>query len=207
MSESKKSGEFILKNLKTFNEVHNFFMISINEKIENSIDECIEEFSKNIEWERKFKFNRDVKTWLYPKNWKAVYVGDAKFYIDNTESDDKDNLWLSLFCQNSVDNSEVGFCFDKKFFGGKRTKKERRNNTFEDQFELLQEIGFKQLEDCFFLPIKLSNEALAKSWLKEDPFTPDDECFAPLREALEKLKQSVPIFEAIMDSALASQYS
>lgn len=77
----------------------------------------------------------------------------------------------------------------------------------EEQYDFLQEIGFKKFDDQFFLPIKLNNEALAKSWLKEDPFTPNDECFAPLNDALEKLKQSVPIFEAIMESALASQNS
>lgn len=87
-------------------------------------------------------------------------------------------------------------------------KKNNLINSFsEDQYDFLQKIGFKKFDDQFFLPIKLSNEALAKSWLKEDPFTSDDECFAPLHETLEKLKQSVPIFEAIMNSALASQDS
>lgn len=142
------------------------------------------------------------------KKWKTDYDSDPKFYISHTESNEENNLWLSLFCQNSINNSEAGFCFDKKFFGDRRTKKNRSDNTAEDQYDLLQKIGFKQLDDRFFLPIKLSNKALAKSWLeKEDPFTPSDECFSPLRDALEKLKQSVPIFEAIMDSALTPQNS
>lgn len=211
MSESKKSGEFILNNLQIFNETYNFFMTSINNKIEHGIDKCVEEFSKENDWESEFKFSEEWdKNWLRPKIWDENYGNKTKFTLDNTESEEEDNLWLSLFCRKSNSNAEVGFFFDveTKFFGKKNFWNAHIREIPEEQKKFLKKIGFKQFNGRFFLPIELSNETLAKSWMeKDDPFAFDDECFEPLYDALEKLKQSVPIFEAIMESALASQDS
>lgn len=209
MSESKKSGEFILNNLQIFNEAVCFFEKSITPKIEDGIDNCIEEFSNENDWDGHFNFEEKAETWLHPKNWENEEGLEAWFEIDCTESDDDDNYWLALFCNKASNNCEAGFFFDveTKNFGGKRAWDAHLKSIPEEQKASLKEIGFKQFKGRFFLPLTLCNEELAKSWQAEDPFTPDDECFAPLRDALEKLKQSAPIFEAIMKSALASKIS
>lgn len=209
MSESKKSGEFILNNLQIFSEAVFFFENSIRPKINNGIDNFIKNFSNENNWDGNFQLEENDNIWLRPKTWEKEDGLEAWFAIESTKSDDDDNYWISLFCKKAINNCEAGFFFDvdHKHFGGKHAWKAHIRSIPEELDTRLKEIGFKQLDIRFFLPIELDNEALAKSWLKENPFTPDDECFAPLRDTLEKLKQSVPIFEAIMDSALASQYS
>ncbi|MDL5037636.1 hypothetical protein [Comamonas resistens] len=210
MSEIKKSGEFILNNFQIFSEAVYFFEKSINPKILKGIDECVEVFSNENYWNGNFQLEENFDNWLRPQNWENEDGLEAYFEIKSTEpDDDNDNYWVSLFCNKSSNNCEAGFFFgvETKHFGGKRAWDAHIKSLPEEQKISLKEIGFKQFEGHFFLPITLSNEELAKSWQAEDPFTSDDECFEPLRDALEKLKQSVPIFEAIMESALASQDS
>ena len=209
MSESKKSGEFILNNFPIFNEAVCFFENSINPKIENGIDRCVEAFSIENDWEGEFQLEENNENWLRPKNWDTEDGLEAYFSIESTESDDDDgNYWTALFCNNASSNCEAGFFFgvETRHFGGKRAWDAHIRSIPEEQKSQLKEIGFKQFEGRFFLPIALSNQELAKSWrLAEDPFTADDECYEPLRATLEKLKKSVPLFDAIMESALASQ--
>lgn len=207
MSESKKSGEFILKNLQIYTEAFCFFENSVNPKIESGIDNCIEEFSKKNNWNGKFQIIEN-DNWLHPPHWANEDGLAAKFEVSCTQTDDDDdNPWVSLFCKKSSNNCEAGFFFsvETRQFGGKRAWDSHFRNIPEDQKNILKEIGFKEFNGRFFLPITLSSEELAKSWMAADPFTPDDECFEPLRQTLEKLKQSIPIFEAIMQSALASK--
>lgn len=210
MSESKKSGEFILNNLQIFNEAVCFFENSINPKIEDGIDHCIEEFATKNDWNGNFQLEAESENWLRPKNWESEEGFAAKFEIDCTESDDDDdNYWVSLFCKKSSNNCEAGFFFsvETRNFGGKRSWDAHLRAIAQEQKDRLKEIGFKEFKGRFFLPITLSSDELAKSWMAADPFTPDDECFEPLRQTLEKLKQSIPLFESIMQSALASKIS
>ncbi|MBL8356199.1 MULTISPECIES: hypothetical protein [Delftia] len=209
MSESKLSGEFILKNFQIFNDAIHFFENSIHPKILNGIDNCIEEFSQENDWEGDFQLEENSENWLRPKNWETDDGLEAWFEISSTEPDDDDgNYWESLFCKKSRNKHEAGFFFyvETRHFGGKRAWNASFKAIPEETKSSLKEIGFKQFEDYFFLPIELNSDELAKSWrLAADPFTPDDECFTPLRATLEKLKQAVPIFDSIMESALVSK--
>ena len=56
----------------------------------------------------------------------------------------------------------------------------------------------------FFLPIRIDINQLAKSWLEYGEFGSDDDSFAPLNAAMATIKQSVPIFEAIIDGMSTS---
>lgn len=209
MSESKNSGEFILNNLQIFNEAFCFFEKSIRPIIEKGIDRCVEKFSKQNDWNGKFQFEINKDNWLQPKHWNTEEGIDASFHIDSTESKGgDDNFWLALFCNKTNDNCQAGFFFnvEPRHFGGKHAWNAHIRSIPEEQKARLKEIGFKQFENSFYLPIALSNEELAKNWRRAtEPFAHDDECFEPLRATLEKLKQSVPVFDAIMESARASQ--
>jgi hypothetical protein len=209
MSESKKSGEFILNNLQILNEAVCFFEKHISPKVLHGIDNCIKKFANENDWSGNFQLEEKYDNWLQPKNWKNKDGLEARFEIKSAESDDDDNYWLALFCKNAHNNCEAGFFFgvETRHFGGKRAWDAHVRIIPEEQKNRLYEIGFKQFEGHFFLPITLSSAELAKSWLAEDPFTTDDECFEPLRTELEKLKQSIPIFEEIMASSLEQKNS
>lgn len=83
------------------------------------MDKCIEYFANKNHWEGKFQFS-EGKDWLRPNGWKTNYGPEAKFSIKCAESEEDDNLWLSCFCQNSINNAEAGFFFEKKFSEGKK---------------------------------------------------------------------------------------
>lgn len=113
------------------------------------------------------------------------------------------DYWLTLFFQKSLKNDVTGFFFnvDLKYFGGKRQWDTILKSIPKKYSEQLFELGFKQYKGNFYLPIYLNPKECARSWLADDPYTANDDCFAPLRETLERLKASVPIFDAILQEA------
>ena len=206
MTDLKASGEYILKNFDTFNEAVDFFEKSNNPQIEKGIDQCTEEFAKNNGWEGEFQLFDDDSIWLRPAHWKSDTI-DARFELDCTNSEENNDYWATLFFNKSLSNDVAGlfFCVETKLFGGKRAWDTCMKNIPPAQHEKLIHLGFRQSQGHFFLPIQLSHLECAKSWLAEDPYTPDDECFAPLRQVLEQTKAAVAIFDAVMQDALTIQ--
>jgi hypothetical protein len=204
MSDLKASGEFLLKHFDTFNEAVHFFEKTLNPHIEKGIDHCTAAFAKAHAWEGEFQLHDDNCIWLRPAHWKTDTI-DARFKLDCTNSEENDDYWVTLFFNQSLSNDVAGlfFCVDTKLFGGKRAWDACIKNISPSQHEQLIRLGFRQSQGHFFLPIRLSHLECAKSWLAEDPYTPDDECFAPLRQALEQTKSAIATFDAIMQDALA----
>ena len=83
-------------------------------------------------------------------------------------------------------------------FGGKKAWV----NHLVNEAELVAKIevlGFKNQNDgSFFLPIRLDASKLATTWDEAGKLQGDDDCFQPVRDALEIVAQSVPLFDALM---------
>lgn len=206
MSDIKASGKFILENFDTFNETVYFFTNTINPKIEHGIDKCTEVFAKKNEWDIDFQLSKNDSNWLRPKHWNTDFI-EAWFSFGFTDDENNNDYWITLLFNKSKKNAVAGLFFDvdKKSFGGKRIWDNHLKNISNEHAKELENIGFKEFDGNFFIPITLSNSEVAKSWLTDNPYTHDDDCFAPLREALEAAKKSVEIFDAIMQSALKAQ--
>lgn len=200
---NKASGEFILQNFDIFNEAVYFFDQTLNPAIENGIDECIRSFASKNHWNHECELQKNNRIWLHPPYWKTDAT-EAWFELSCTENNGPSKeYWLTLLFQKSIKNDVAGFFFslDTKFFGGKRKWDSILKNTSKDYIKQLLDMGFKPYQGNYYLPICLNPMECAQSWQADDPYTADDDCFSPLRETLEQLKASVPIFDAILQEA------
>lgn len=207
MSQEAKAGQLILSQLKMFNEAVVLFENVINNAFEETVDGCVSSFSDDNDWVGKFELASKNKCWLAPKNWvinpkeKNPKV-KSKFFV-NCLDEENMSYWVAIFCGVPAKDDQAGFSFEVEpnAFGDKKTWSTCANQISPDLVSRLITLGFQnQGNGHFFLPVRLDNQLLADTWHKEEKFAEDDDCFAPLREALEKLNQAVPIFDKIMDS-------
>ena len=206
MANGHQAGSLILNQLKTFNESLVYFGQILSPAILGGINSCVEDFCQNSEsWDGEFKFVEDNDCWLTPTHWIITqddkYINSkAWFTIDCVNGDD--DYWEALFCDVGCNGGEAGFMFDYniKAIGGKTAWKNNikaENKTL----EAITKLGLKNMGDGrFFLPVKLDLQLLAKTWDESGEFTAEDDCFQPIRDALEKLVQSEPLFDALMQS-------
>ena len=206
MVVDKKAGQLILSQLRMFNEAVVLFGQSIEPAVLEGFDACVESFAEENDWNGEYEFASDENCWLAPKAW-ATNQGEedlefkAWFAIDCI--DDNDDYWTAMFCDVATQGGRAGFffCIDPSAFGGKNAWNACAKKIPQELISQLIELGFQnQNKGSFFLPVKLDSAALANSCSEYGEFTEDDDSFIPLHDALEKLKQAVPIFDKIMDS-------
>lgn len=206
MSEEKKAGQFILSQLGMFNEAVVLFGVTIEPALLDGIDECVESFTEDNDWVGGDKLASDNSIWLAPKAWVTNPEEDepeCKAWFESDCIDDNDDYWSACFCDVATQGGKAGFMFsiDPGCFGGKTTWNASAKRISQDLISQLTNLGFQNREKGkFFLPVTLDNQQLAQSWVDDGEFTKDDDSFIPLRAALEKLNQAVPIFDQIMQA-------
>lgn len=208
MSEERKAGQLILSQLGMFNEARILFENTVEPAVLSGIDSCIESFAEENDWDGVYKLASKDDCRFAPKRWisnpgERRLIFTAKFQIECLE--DNDDYWTAVFCGKASQGGQAGFMFslDPSFLSEKIDW-----NIFTQKipqeliFQLTTSLGFQNTTNGkFFLPVLLNNEQLAKSWLNVgEEFSADDKSLIPLREALEKLKQAVPIFDQIMQN-------
>jgi hypothetical protein len=204
MSTEREAGQLILAQLKIFNEAAVLFENVISVSIYEGIDECVRDFADNNDWSGKYRFHIDDRScWLAPKQW-ITNPGEDKperkawFNVGRHGDDD---YWTASFCRVATQGGEAGFFFetDPACFGGPKAWKACVPKFPKEVITKLEGLGFRnERNGIFFLPVLLNNQSLAQSWLDNGKFAHDDDSFAPLRNALEKLKDAVPLFDGIM---------
>ena len=207
MANGHQAGSLILNQLKTFNESVVYFEQILEPAIIDGINSCVDEFCNNDEnWVGDFKFIEDDDCWLTPKHWvidqqnKKHIDSKALFYIGSIN--DNYDYWTALFCNVGSNGGEAGFIFkyDKKIFGSSKAW----NNYIKKEDKIMGKIislGFINRDDGnFFLPVKLDLQLLANTWDESGEFTAEDDCFQPIRDALDILAKSVPFFDTLMQN-------
>lgn len=211
MTQNHTAGTLLFKQLKTFNESVVYFEQTLQPALLKAIQDCVEDFcSSGSDWHGHFDFPKEDDCCLAPLHW-LIEQGEeevsfqkqthkAIIYIDCSE--DNDDHWSALFCGVGTAGGEAGFMFDcdGKAFGGKNAwKKCVRQAT--SQLDQLAKLGFKnQGNGNFFLPVRLNTDALASTWEESGKFDKDDDCFQPVRDALECIAKAAPVFDALMNS-------
>ena len=211
MTQNHTAGTLLFKQLKTFNESVVYFEQTLQPALLKAIQDCVEDFcSSGSGWHGHFDFPEESDCRLAPLHW-LIEQGEeevsfqkqthkATFEIDYIE--DNDDYWLALFCGVGTAGGEAGFMFDcdGKAFGGKNAWK-RCVRQATSQLDQLAKLGFKDLGDeNFFLPVRLNTDALASTWEESGKFDKDDDCFQPVRDALECIAKAAPVFDALMNS-------
>ena len=207
MNKAHQAGALILNNLKNFNESVVYFETVVAPSIEGGVDSCVSSFCGECNgWEGEYDLAGDYSNcWLAPEAWNTTPgeknpVRKAWFEVSCINGDY--DWWSSLFCGVGVRGGEAGFMFrfQPKEFGGKVNWK----NFVKKQQSVVGEIeklGFKNQNDgTFFLPVRLDASNLANTWDEAGKLQGDDDCFQPVRDALEKIAKSVPLFDELMQS-------
>lgn len=216
MTQNHTAGTLLFKQLKTFNESAVYFGQILETAVLEAIQDCVEDFcSSGHGWHGHFDFPENEDCQLAPLDWlieqdeKETGEEEVSFlkqahkaiiYIDCIE--DNDDYWSALFCGVGTAGGEAGFMFDcdGKAFGGKNAWK-RCIKQATLQLDQLAKLGFKnQGNGNFFLPVRLNTDALASTWEESGKFLKDDDCFQPVRDALECIAKAVPVFDALMNS-------
>ena len=211
MSEEREAGQLILSQLGMFNEAVVLYENVIEPAIAKGFDKCIETFANDNEWSGEYEFHTENSNcWLAPKQW-ITNPGDEKpefkawFELDCVDGDG--DFWGALFCRVGTKGGEAGFAFEitPSCFGGKNAWKACAKQIPQEVIAKLGELGFKNKNNGrFFLPVYLDNQQLAQSWLDYGVFTHDDDSLAPLRNALEKLKDAAPLFDGIVKGCVTA---
>ena len=209
MTSEFQAGKMILSQIGMFNEAVDLFGNVVEPALLGAIDECVEAFAKAEQWVGIFELAGDESDcWLAPAQWNVDQESTdpdwkARFALETFN--DEDDYWTALFCNQGRAGGEAGFMFDAD--EGTFGKKRAWNNYFKcidvALIDDLKKLGFKIVDNTdgkktFILPIQLDSGKLAAIWGDDGEFGESDECFNPVKEALEKLKMAWPIFETIL---------
>jgi len=198
MATDRKAGQLILSQLKMLNESIFLLEETIEPAILEGIDASVESFAEKHDWVGEYTLATDDDCWLAPKTWISNPEDEdpeykAWFAIDCIDGD-KD-YWVSLFCEAAAQGGRAGFRFtiNSDILGGKNAWNAYAKKIPQELISKLTELGFQNLgKGNFFLPVKLDSEALGNSFLEYGKFSNDDDSFAPLLDAMEKLKKPPP---------------
>ncbi len=210
MSEDKKAGQLILSQLKMFNEAAVLFEQVVEPAILKGIDETVESFAEENDWEGEYEMESNEDCWVAPKIWiinPAEEDPDFKAWFQVGYIDNNGDYSTAMFCDVATQGGRAGFLFeiDASAFDGKNAWNACAKKIPQEHISNLTALGFQNRnKGSFFLPVTLDNQTLANSFLEYGELTEDDDSFAPLLAALEILKQAVPIFDQIMQNCSAA---
>lgn len=211
MTQNHTAGTLLFKQLKTFNESVVYFEQTLQPALLKAIQDCVEDFcSSGSGWHGHFDFPEEFECRLAPLHWLIEQGEEEVSFQKQTHKtifeinyiEDNHDYWPALFCGVGTAGGQAGFMFDcdGKAFGGKNAWK-RCVRQATSQLDQLAKLGFKDLGDGnFFLPVRLNTDALASTWEESGKFDKDDDCFQPVRDALECIAKAAPVFDALMNS-------
>jgi hypothetical protein len=209
MTSEFQAGKLILSQIGMFNEATILLENVVQAAVLEAIDECVEEFVKAEQWIGNFELaGENIDCWLAPAQWNIGEKGstpDSTAWFAMDTFNDSDDYWTALFCNRGSAGGEAGFMFgaDDGTFGKKMAWNKSFRLIAEATIAELKTHDFKVVDNSdgkrtFFLPIRLDSEKLAETWGNDGEFAESDECFEPIRTALEKLKLAWPIFDGIL---------
>lgn len=208
MADEYKAGQLIIKEIGMFNEAITLLENTIEPSLLKAITACMESFAT----ENNFLggFGIDGKFWMGPTSWKTGESNGTfyfKAWLVISPINMGNDRWITLFTNQGKEEGEAGIMLrtDPATYGRKRAWNTFFSNIDATKLDSMKKIGFKVTEDtegrsAFFLPIILDSEKLAETWGENGEFTPTDECFAPVQEALQKSKEACLIFDEILST-------
>lgn len=208
MPNENKAGALVITDSQMIEEA-----VSLLGTIENSLFEAMDsvasDFAESNGWIGEYEMHEDGECWLAPPDWNLAASEEepqvkAWFAIQEC-IDDAEDYWINMLCGRSLSGSELGFKFfvDHSRFGGRQTWNQFVR-TIPSVISEIESMGFKHIgRGVFCLPIHLDCECLATVWEENGGFAHDDDCFEPLRERLETLKHTEPLFSQILSQAAA----
>jgi hypothetical protein len=175
-------------------------LLIIQKRVFAELDNTARDWAKVQEpsWDGKFD-SWGASLTLSPMEWRSPQEKDSfetwfEFGLGAGDTDDwaenEDFFYLTRLCQ--VGRGKYGFWFKQSVLGTGRWKKFAKDNE-----SLVRKTAFSIDSGSFFMPVKLDLRSLA-----EAVFTGAiDEAMGPFSEALDRLKDARPFFDALVQKA------
>lgn len=199
----RQAGTLILSQLKMFNEAAILFEQYISPAFWKGFDQCLDRFIRTSNWAGDSNYETQDYSWLAPHHW-IIKEDNCKYWFENYSSVDKENDYsLALITGSGMEQGEFGFQFrlNVEWFGGSRRINTYASNIDDKYRKQLIALGFNdQGKGRFFIPVTLNVHNLAECWQEHGQFPEDHEIFTPLRNVLDNLLKSLPIFDDIFSS-------
>lgn len=215
MADETKAGALLISQIGMFNEAVIHWNNVVEPAILSAIDQRVKDFAENNGFDGEFDLAESDNCWIAPPSWKIAAQDEKpaqdeklayKAWIEIGCTDDSGDFWTALFCTQGSNGDEAGFIFDvnaKSEFNGQKAWNAYAAKIEADLVKDLEVFGYKYLgKGKFFMPVHLDATQLAEAWeaYGTDGNLADDDCFEPIINVLEKIKESIPTFENIMEN-------
>lgn len=199
----RQAGVLILSQFKMFNEATVLFEQQIEPAFSKGFDQCVLAFIKNNNWGGEAEFTKKGYLWCGPLGW-LIADKEWKYWFEThfTVSEGND-FYLAVMTNTHTESGIFGFQFalNAGWFGGAKKLNAYASNIPEEYRKKLESLTFvDQGKGKFFLPVTLDVNQLTECWQENGEFPAEHEVFTPLRDALDRLRQSAAIFDAIFSS-------
>lgn len=161
---------------------------------------AVDNWAKTNGWAQADDWNSDEETsvglpyWFDDTTWKAWFCFASDNAHDRANSSgETDEFWLTSLC--GAGRGKIGFRFGQDELGWGKWKafvKQQPDRLAGTRFVFDDLPGF-------FLPVRIDQATLAQA-VEDDDF---DAAFAPLKEALDHIKEHVAKFEELLSEAAA----
>ena len=202
MSDNE-AGALVIENIAMLEEAIALVNGEVSEKIFQAIDFVIKDWVKENGCDGCFNWF-EAETYFGALDWKIGSEAEASwiawFVMDRRGTlDDEFNLTSCL----GVRDTQIGFRFTINYGNLAKIKKYDWRK-FTDQMNLeypeIENIGFQyepKEDGTWFLPWRLDGKLLAECY-RQDTI---EDAMEPIKEALENLKVSLPLFDKIIEKA------
>lgn len=217
--EHKLAAKLIIEKIHLLEEAHTLLEDEITPRIFKVIDEILEEFITFEKWKGSINFTESDSSEFAPIDWQVNPNESFKyqdFYarytltIEDSHITDVNSSHWWLSCLTKSSKEKMIFTFypwfanfnisNKKAWKNFALEFQKNHNTKMDELEI---IGFKYIasEVGWFLPIEgIEASKLAQAYFDDEL----NDVLAPIKDALEKIKEAHPIFEEFIQSAKIS---
>lgn len=200
----RHAGSLILKDLALFDRAAQYLNLQITPEVGRQLAREIRDWTEGKDWAHGLSDSDfwGEEIWICPKSWHlAEEEWLAWFDLDNRDSEvGNSSLIANAF---GVGETQFGFTFhvSHSHFGGKANWN-RFAKSLGDEVAALANHGWQhQGAGKFFLPVTLGIEAAVSAWESGD-WT---DVLMPLTEAMDRISQSLDIFERIVKNGHAFQ--
>lgn len=195
--QHRKAGELLLNELKTVNETAIYLTRKISPAFWYAIDENVQKFIADNNWEGTCNLESDKGLWLAPGSWKFNETWQLWFESATTAEGGVDSH-LATITGVGTQAGEWGFesYINLSAFGESAHVAAKIKDLDNKYVIKMRAEGFQYRgKGNFFIPVKVDLCLLSRAWATMGDFPMEDAAFDNLRDVLKKLRSAASIMD------------